>query len=371
MRLLLVMLFVLPLFLGEAAGQQRIGNNFWSDGGTEVDLQTDGDDNLLPGVTYETSFNSADELFEVPSTAECGDGLDPENTSIGGKGTTPQSVLDEDSSWQTRCSEVFFIGDSLSMENNKTSIRRAYDTLKLYIESCAIQKGSFHAFSYLDGAVTDMDTANGRWLEYREWLKKVLYLNPDTVYYCAAFNSMMFTFNYLIPGKGYDYNGSIALIDYILQTDHCPEYTKYWLEGRQDTRQRQIEKWQDTVKDPVATPLDTAAISIDSIGFSILKGPQFGAVKNHTLQSIDLGGLRTSKNPFTDETTLETTISDAMMLRLEVFDVLGKQVYLENEFFSPGDVRWTLDGKLLPKGSLYARVSTISGGVKTVKLVKE
>jgi hypothetical protein len=274
------------------------------------------------------------------------------------------------------CANLFAIGHGYS-SGSKDELRMGYDTLKLFIESCATQSYVLdcgpprRAFADIDKCVSDMDTANARWLEYREWLKKVLYLSSDSLYYCSDFNSMILTFIYLVPGKGVDYNGGIALIDYVLEHNRCPDQTLYWLNQRQSTRDYQVEIWKDTVTDSLKTPLDTSAVNIDSIGFSILRGPQHGAVKTYSPSTIGFGELHASKNPFTDETTLETTISDAMMFRLEVFDVLGKQLYSENEFFSSGDVRWKLDGKILPKGSLYVRVSTIGGGVKTIKLVKD
>jgi hypothetical protein len=275
------------------------------------------------------------------------------------------------------CARLYYSGKDYSYSNNKSDLRMGYDTLRFFIESCAIVPNvadgapAWGAFSRIDKCVSDMDTTNIRWLEYREWLKKVLYLSDDSMYYCSDFNSMILTFIYLVPGKGVDYNGGIALIDYVLEHNRCPDQTLYWLNQRQSTRDYQVEIWKDTVTDSLKTPLDTSAVNIDSIGFSILRGPQHGAVKTYSPSTIGFGELHASKNPFTDETTLETTISDAMMFRLEVFDVLGKQLYSENEFFSSGDVRWKLDGKILPKGSLYVRVSTIGGGVKTIKLVKD
>jgi hypothetical protein len=285
----------------------------------------------------------------------------------------PSAPFSGDSS-ENYCNFLAQRGDMLWQDEKSESYRKAYDTLRLLVEYCPLKKDiakfqfAWKVFSEIGMCVYSMDTINSRWIEYREWLKRVLYLNPDTMYYCSDADEMISTLAYLEPGKGIDYNGAIAIIDYILNESRCPLFTKMFLERRQNIRKDQILAWGhgDTTK-----PLDTSATSIDSIGFSILKGPQFGAVKERPIESVNLGELRASKNPFTDETTLETTISDAMMLRLEVFDVLGKQLYSENEFFSSGDVRWKLEGKLLPKGPLYARVSTIGGVVRTVKLIKE
>jgi hypothetical protein len=270
------------------------------------------------------------------------------------------------------CNYLAVRGDRLSGDGTKISSRYANDTLRLFIEDCPFSTNTafdyaWRAFGTISSCVTDMDTSNVRWLEYREWLKKVLYLNPDTMYYCADMDAMFVTFNYLIPGKGKDYNSLIAIMDYLLNSNHCPDRSSYLLEQRSYFRDKQIRIWKDG---DTTIALDTSAVSIDSIGFSILKGPEFGAVTPRTYQK-NFAELTATKNPFSDETILETSLADAAMLRLEVYDVLGKSLYTENQFFSAGKVQWKLDGRILPKGTLYVRVSTISGGVKTIKLVRE
>ncbi|HET9137614.1 MAG TPA: hypothetical protein VFO76_13355, partial [Candidatus Kapabacteria bacterium] len=353
-----------------------INKNFWGhDDGTSINSWTlKSTPELIVGINYANGSFQNGSSYAL-GTVGCTDGLEEHNDN---QIIRPKdAAFDEGNISVADCAHLYNVGKDYSGSSKPINLRKGYDTLRSFIESCAAipnsadGKPSWGAFISLDKCVNEMDTANIRWLEYREWLKKVLYLSDDSMYYCSDVNSLFTTFNYLVPSKGWDYNSIIAVIDYLLTSNRCPDQTAYFLEGRQYDRDRQVQFWRDTVKDSIATPLDTSAISIDSIGLSILKGPQFGAVKNHPFQSIALSELRASKNPFTDETTLETTISDAMMLRLEVFDVLGKQVYSENEFFSSGDVRWKLDGKLLPKGSLYARVSTIGGNVRTVKLVRE
>jgi hypothetical protein len=88
------------------------------------------------------------------------------------------------------CRSLYKEGQYLIDEMTSTGWHKANDTLRLFIESCALSNtaadGSpaFHAFQDICGAVQGMDTVNVRWLNLREWLKKVLYLNPDTGYYC-------------------------------------------------------------------------------------------------------------------------------------------------------------------------------------------
>jgi hypothetical protein len=247
---------------------------------------------------------------------------------------------------------------------------QANDTLRLYIEKCANQAGSSYEFSELNSAVQFMSNDNNRWLDYRTWLKKVLYLNVDTLYYCGDVNSILTTFNYVRPTQGIDWNGSIAVIDYLLQNHRCPDASSLLLKLRTGTRDDQVQTWRDTVKDSSKTPIDTSAVTLEQLDLQILRGSQFAVMPSKGLPK-GLGDLFATKNPFTDETTLVTTISDATMLKLEVYDLLGKKLYEENRFLSAGDVRWILNGKILPEGSIYARISTVNGEVKTIKLMRQ
>lgn len=60
------------------------------------------------------------------------------------------------------------------------------------------------------------------------------------------------------------------------------------------------------------------------------------------LHGIGLPMMTASKNPFADETPLETTLADASMLKPDIFYVLGKQLYTENKLFTAGEVHWQI-----------------------------
>ncbi len=248
--------------------------------------------------------------------------------------------------------------------------KQANDTLRLYIEKCANQPGSDHAFAELDGAVGFMSDDNNRWLDYRDWLKKVLYLNLDTFYYCADVNSILTTFSYLIPEHGKDYNGSIAVIDFLLQNNKCPDAQLNLLEGRKYLRDKQVEIWRDTVHDSTKTPLDTSVVTLESLDLQILKGPEFGVVPSpasHVGNAII--SFVATKNPFNDGTVVRYELEDASALRLEIYDELGRQVYSEREGIQEsGQHEIQLSGKLFSEGTYFARLSTLSGEVRTITL---
>ncbi|MEP7235746.1 MAG: T9SS type A sorting domain-containing protein, partial [Ignavibacteriota bacterium] len=252
--------------------------------------------------------------------------------------------------------------------------KQAADTLRMYIEKCANQNESFRAFTELDGAVGFMNNDNDRWLDYREWLKKVLYLNLDTIYYCQDVNSILGTFAYIRLGQNQDWNGGVAVIDYLLQNNRCPYEEALLISSRKSTRDKQVQIWRDTVgADSANKPLDTSAVTLESLDLQILKGSQFGVVSSpigHTNNVII--SLIATKNPFNDATALRYELGDGAALSLQIYDVLGKQVYSKGEGIKePGMYEIQLGGKLFPEGAYFARLSTLSGEVKTVKLVHE
>jgi hypothetical protein len=357
----------------------KINNNYWATGtgaGTSYTLSITGTDLLFPGVGVPTTSEQGNAPFLDANTEQCGDGLDPHNSSVmHNEGNKLQSI-EVDTISDTSCFAITEYAHRLWEDGIPSSYKKGNDTLRYFIENCGYKHsipgyGSpGNAFDELASDVQGMDTSNGRWLDFSAWLKKVLYYNLDTQYYCGDAGAMLSISDYIDPVRGKDYNGEIAILDYLINNNRCPfETASFWAE-RKSIRSLEVRIWRDSVGgDSANRPIDTSAVTIDKIGFSILRG-QSGVVTNkNDIHGLD--NLTASTNPFTDQTTLETTIGDAMMLRLEIFDLLGRQLYAENRFFSVGDMQWTLDGKNFPEGTFYARVSTNRGNVKTIKLVRQ
>ncbi len=274
------------------------------------------------------------------------------------------------------CSFLYSKGYMNATRTDLQSKHRGYDTLRLFIESCATSSSipgcglPFHAFGDLDGCVADMGSNNSRWYEYREWLKSVLYLSTDSNYYCADAGSIIGSLRSPV-GVGDDINAIVAVTDYLLSVNRCPDLKKSFIEDRQYIRDFEARVWRDSVHNPLLTPLDTSAVSIESIGLSILRGPQFGSVRRVAHSGGILGSLRAKRNPFSTETTLNIEVGDIVMLKLELIDILGTVVYSESKFCTDEKAEWEITGNVLPSGTLYARVSTHSGEVRTIKLIKE
>lgn len=248
--------------------------------------------------------------------------------------------------------------------------RKAYDTLRAYIETCYADPTSYRAFGTLDGANSNRDTANVRYLEYREWLKSVLYLNTEVPkYWCADVGSILNTFNYIDPERGFDINGIIAVIRFAEETGKCPTDTAEWHKDLKRLREIQFEKWEDTAQ--VGSPeVDTTIPTLEELGLEILRGPQ-GAVKLADAASPALISAEAVRNPFTETTALRITLGRLAVVDVKVYDQMGRVVLTltGDKVLDATTHELPIDATTWSKGTYYARVSTLSGDVQTVKLI--
>ncbi len=216
------------------------------------------------------------------------------------------------------------------------------------------------------------DTNNGKWLAYREWLFSVLYLNPDTMYYCEDAGSLLGTFNYFDGPRGFDQRGELAVVQYILNSGKCP-----YLRSRDSISTillwREVHThWMDTVADSMATPFDSTLPTLQQIGFEILLGPQYGVAHNGVLPTSVLGEIGVSPNPFVARTEVSYTINVPATLAVEVYDVLGNKVAspVPSVFTQNGYYTLMLGDQVTP-GTYYVRFSVPEGEVRTLKITKE
>ncbi len=288
--------------------------------------------------------------------------LDPTITDNNTKST------EEDS-----CIGLFFRADGY---RSGGAYRKGYDSLRYAMEHCpnfVIAPSFFHS---IDGAVANMSNDTTRFIDYREWLKKVLYLNTqDWKYYCADVESIMFTMNYF-PGRGNDVNGSLAILKYVVESGKCMKEffgssdTTSSLWSR--TRLIQYHNWQDSVRDSIATPFDTTLPSLESLNLQILFGQDFVVHEHEVIDPSAISLLEASPNPCVNTTELHYRIRSTAALRLSVYDALGKEVYNDPIGFRPeGDYTLKLNTALWPSGSYFARLSSLVGGVVTVKIIRE
>jgi len=259
--------------------------------------------------------------------------------------------------------------------------REGYDSLRAYIEKCPFDILAPSSFSLVSssahGVFNEHDTTI--WDSCRTWLRKVLYLNPDSAYYCSDLSEYAFSFAYgAVTGPSFpgNYPTTIAILKYLADSSHCG-YFKYYLYGSADhpnsVWNTYYKHWQDTVKDKNVTPFDSTLSSLDSIGMGWLRGFQ-SAVKSgeFTTYRDALGELTATKNPFSDEMELHITPTKPVVAKLEVYDALGRMLWdVPEGYLDPREHLVKINASSWSSGTYYARITTLQGEVKTCKLVKE
>ena len=118
---------------------------------------------------------------------------------------------------------------------------------------------------------------------------------------------------------------------------------------------------------------DTTVPSLDSIGLGFLLGHSAVAPTPTVPAGMFVTSLTSTPNPFTAETTLDFTLNGMTYVTVGVYDELGRWVWGDSHGYSLEAGKHTvhIDGKDLPHGALYARISTGFGEVKTVKVIHE
>ncbi|MEP7234944.1 MAG: hypothetical protein ABI778_06580 [Ignavibacteriota bacterium] len=238
--------------------------------------------------------------------------------------------------------------------------KEQYDTLCLYIQRCAESDDqSWTAFTPLDGAVplyAPKDTL--RYERYRNWLISVIDLNKTApIYFCRCLRSIAGTFQY---GKYYSTNAGIAVYRY-LRSLPAP------CNGQ--TVENTIT--QDSLY-LIQNGLDTTIPPLDSLGLGFLL-KRTSVLHQQPLPQTILASFTINPNPFHKEATLDFTMNRMSYVTLTVYDELGRPVWGDGRGSSleAGTHSIHIDGNSLPSGTLYARISTGFGEVKTVKLVHE
>ncbi len=244
--------------------------------------------------------------------------------------------------------------------NTKEQYKMRYDSLRRYVESCAVSDNdwSSHAFLYLDNAVQQYDPDDTtRYDRYREWMISVLYLNTtNPYYYCNCLGSIAGTYQY---GKYYSTNAGLAVFKYLRTIKPCDD--------------KGLE--EEITKDSLALlkrRLDTTIPSLEDLGLGFLL--THNSVSPSTaLPTIFLASFTSSPNPFKTETTLSFELNRMAYVTVEVFDPLGRKVWGDDHGYSldKGIHTVHLDGSKFSSGAYYARISTGFGEVKTLKLVKQ
>jgi hypothetical protein len=243
---------------------------------------------------------------------------------------------------------------------NEQEYQEQYDTLRLYIKKCANSDDqSFRAFGRLGAAVQYMNDDPTRFDSLRAWLISVLYLNTtNPQYFCACLGEIGGTYQI----------GKFSPLGYLALWSYTRKYHPECIAGNDsaDYARDSMYDYQHGY-DPTHLP------SLDSMGLGFLLHqndvpPQSTASTNQYLTSFT-----SNPNPFLKETTIEFILTRMSYVTLILYDDLGRPVWGDGKGSSleAGTHVIHLDGSSLPSGTLYARIATGFGEVKTIKLINQ
>jgi hypothetical protein len=269
---------------------------------------------------------------------------------------------------------------ALNERNRTTELKGlyylAYDSMKYYIEQCYRERSAPSVFPNI-GQVCSILIENK--LEtpqnLRGWLKSVLYLSNVIGYYCYDALTIAQSYLYTTDESPIDDgDAGVSVCKYLLDSTECGILGKNQiLEEIRSLRYWQYRYWKDTVTDSLATPYDTGYKTLDELDLAILRGPQQSVSPiEGSARPARLAALRVERNPFSDEVALKVELDASTLLRVEVYDELGRQLYANTLGYKPkGEHRFTITAAGWTSGTYYIRLSTPTGEVKSVKVIKE
>ncbi len=271
----------------------------------------------------------------------------------------------------------------------------SYDTLRLFMEECPFYVGgkynagvaSYEGFNYVSNAVTQWQAGGvERWSDFLAWLKQVLYLNPDTTWYCSDVGDMITAFQNNEAEQE-------SAIQYVVNSGKCPGFAsllsapsywrhQFWLDSilvKYDTVQPwgKYGWWVDSLvnQDTLANPYDSTIPSLQQENLQILMGQQFAGIQpSSPITSQGLLSAQLLENPIKDEIDVSYQMGRTALVTMELRDVLGRSVPIANAKYQleqPGSHQASIPAPNLPPGTYYLRITTDAGDAITLKVMKE
>ena len=114
--------------------------------------------------------------------------------------------------------------------------------------------------------------------------------------------------------------------------------------------------------------------TLEALDLTILRGYKnaINADVTKPLQRNPISEAIVIPNPIKDEMELRYKLTEGALVKIDIFDALGKQMYRMAQGYKPkGDNLQHFDTRAWSSGSYYIRMTTLGGEVKTVKVVKE
>ena len=320
-------------------------------------------DSLLTGATdYTTDFS------DFPDGAYCGAGTG----LLSGKTRSPHTPAAVDTS-ATSCGMLY--NKAYAYENGQYW-RMCYDTSMVLVEQCPNDPNAVLAFSMMTSSMQRLGNTSALRQAYWDWLKSVLYLNTtDPQYFCSCLRAMGNTVP-IPPDTGWGNvsratNYPLAIMQWIMMNTDCDKPRQPLWKSYEAARETQREQWQN---DTSLYALDTTLPTMQQLGIDTLLAKHFkyAHVEGKPFPSI-VPEYALSRNPFENATTLRFTLTEASYERVDVLDVLGREVWSEGDghLLDPGEHTIPIDMSTAPSGTYYLRITLGTGEVRTIKMVKE
>lgn len=317
---------------------------------------------------YYNNGHSVLAMSSVPGipSASCygGSGFFPPHPNFSPVQASDTSLVD-DTAW---CQQLAHIMDKYS----GGPYQIAYDTGRYYLLMCPDLQDPGFTFVAVSGYNSMRSNNVGRYAEYREWLKSVLYYRLNDYWYCGDARSLLGTM-YALQGRGdgIDPGAEIAIARYLLSTGRCGRDSNFLAQTIEGDRQFQYMIWRDSVRDSIHYPNpDTSVPSLEEIGLGLLRARN--AARTEVTSGPKLSNVRVTENPFEAASAIEFTTDEYTLVKIEIFDALGRTVggNRMGQVFEPGAHRYDISGAELSPGTYYARFSCLSGERQTVMLVR-
>jgi hypothetical protein len=275
------------------------------------------------------------------------------------------NALAVDSSGLDSCTLRHNVGFQALLNNH---YRKAYDTLRSFVQSCPNHDYAARSFSEIGKAWAECLADSTLFDGFRQWLLDVLYLSDSSDYYCSDLMQIPGTFAYNPAIRGRDVNASLAVLKFIKDSTLCGPYADEVSQDWSIGRSLQYQHWRDTVTvDTNIYKMDTTLPSIDDLGLSSIRRGTRGVPKEPMHRLFALKVLSVS----TTELLSEITLSYSGSVTFEMLNILGERIKpAEQAHYEAGTSRVLLRLTDVPAGAYFLRASTLEREVQTVKIVK-
>ncbi len=252
--------------------------------------------------------------------------------------------------------------------------QQIYDTGKACVENCNSDVQAMSGiFGDLHAAVQSLfNTDTNMYVEYRQWLETILYLNHDPEYFCMVAFQISYTYGSASDTSETlsweDANRGLAVEMWLYHHGLCDTAGE-----RGDSisiRSTQRQEWlNDTL-----VPFDSTDPTLADLGLDTLfdKELLYANVSEPQYQGI-ISNPTANPNPTGEGTVISFGISKEAYVKIELFDELGNEVSSAGfqSLFEPGNKAVPLSLVGLPSGTYFARIQTAYGEAQSIKLVKK